>query len=275
MAALGGTSSRPACGRWTRTPAAARRCCIHRRGGDRRHVAVRRPRHMKTPARRARDRLDRQRPRPARLGAPARSSCSPAACCCWRWPWTRSPGAGRRPAERGEGEAARWGLLSTAAINEALLAGARVGVRRRGGRGRLARRRPGARLRGRARHRPPPRLLRGPARGPDVDAVYVSLPNSLHVPWSIRALEAGKHVLCEKPLSRHPEDVGAGVRPADRAGRLADGGLHVALHPQAELLELLRRRIGTCASCGPRSAFPMPPDDVANVRLSARSRAGR
>jgi predicted dehydrogenase len=53
-----------------------------------------------------------------------------------------------------------------------------------------------------------------------VEAVYISLPNSMHVEWSVRCLEAGKHVLCEKPLTRRPAEVDAAFDAAERAGRI-------------------------------------------------------
>src|ERR671937_835427 len=55
---------------------------------------------------------------------------------------------------------------------------------------------------------------------PDVEAVYISLPNSLHVEWSIAALEAGKHVLCEKPFDRSPDEVARAFDTTERRGRV-------------------------------------------------------
>ena len=72
-----------------------------------------------------------------------------------------------------------------------------------------------------------------------VDAVYVPLPNSLHVEWSIRALEAGKHVLCEKPLTRRPEDAEAAFDAAERAGRVLAEAFMWRHHPQARRLREL------------------------------------
>jgi predicted dehydrogenase len=68
----------------------------------------------------------------------------------------------------------------------------------------------------------------------------VPLPNSLHVPWSIKALEAGKHVLSEKPLTRHPADAEAAFDAADRAGRVLAEAFMWRHHPQvARLRELI------------------------------------
>jgi predicted dehydrogenase len=67
---------------------------------------------------------------------------------------------------------------------------------------------------------------------PDVDVVYVSLPNHLHAAWTIRALEAGKHVLCEKPLAVGVEEVDAIIAASERAGRVAVEGFMYLHHPQ-------------------------------------------
>src|SRR5690348_7726611 len=76
---------------------------------------------------------------------------------------------------------------------------------------------------------------------PEVEAVYVPLPNSLHVEWSVRALEAGKHVLCEKPLSRHPAEIDRAFDAAERNGRLLMEAFMYRHHPQTRrLVELIQ-----------------------------------
>jgi len=102
---------------------------------------------------------------------------------------------------------------------------------------------------------------------PDVDAVYVSLPNTLHCEWSIKALEAGKHVLCEKPLSRHPADVEAAFDAAERAGRLLSEAFMYRHNPQtARLVELVREgAIGELRVV--RSTFSYALYEPDNIRL--------
>jgi predicted dehydrogenase len=68
---------------------------------------------------------------------------------------------------------------------------------------------------------------------PDVDAVYNPLPNGLHCDWTIRALEAGKHVLCEKPLASNAEEARRMARAAERTGRALVEAFHWRYHPLA------------------------------------------
>lgn len=67
---------------------------------------------------------------------------------------------------------------------------------------------------------------------PAIEAIYNPLPNHLHVPWSVKALEAGKHVLCEKPLVLNAAEVRTLIAARDRSGKKAGEAFMVKTHPQ-------------------------------------------
>ena len=102
---------------------------------------------------------------------------------------------------------------------------------------------------------------------PGVDAVYISLPNSLHHPWTMTALAAGKHVLCEKPYTRRPAEVGEAFDAAERAGLvLMEAFMWRHTRQTQQLLELLPR-IGRLQTV--RATFSFVLENPANIRLSA------
>lgn len=75
----------------------------------------------------------------------------------------------------------------------------------------------------------------------DIDLIYNALPPSLHAQWSIKALQQGKHVLCEKPFAMDAEEAKAMVAAADASGRLLVEGYHYRFHPVfAEVERLLK-----------------------------------
>lgn len=102
---------------------------------------------------------------------------------------------------------------------------------------------------------------------PEIDAVYVSLPNTMHVEWSIKAVEAGKHVLCEKPFTRHADEVTKAFDAADRAGRLLSEAFMYRHNPQTKRLKELvdEGAIGELRLI--RSAFSYSLYDQDNIRL--------
>jgi predicted dehydrogenase len=76
---------------------------------------------------------------------------------------------------------------------------------------------------------------------PTLDAVYIALPNSLHCEWTVRALEAGKHVLCEKPLASNASEAEQMAAAANSAGRVLAEGIHNRYHPlTARITDIVR-----------------------------------
>jgi D-xylose 1-dehydrogenase (NADP+, D-xylono-1,5-lactone-forming) len=171
-------------------------------------------------------------------------------------------------------EPVRWGVLSTAGINRKVLAGAR-------GSGAVSvvavASRDGDRAAAFAAQHGIPRWHAGyPALldDPDVEAVYLPLPNALHHEWTLAALRAGKHVLCEKPYSRHPEQVTEAFALARSRGLVLSEAFMYRYSPQIRrLAELVADgTIGELRLVTASFSHPMP--DPADIRAAAELGGG-
>ena len=161
----------------------------------------------------------------------------------------------------------RWGFLSTARINRRIIAAAReseeiellaVASRER------ARAEEYARANGIERaYGSYAELL----ADEDVEALYVPLPNSLHVEWSVLALEAGKHVLCEKPLARSAAEAERAFEAAERTGRLLEEAFMYRHNPQTVRLKALVDEGAVGRVRLVRAVFSFPVQGERNIRL--------
>src|SRR5215216_647590 len=101
---------------------------------------------------------------------------------------------------------------------------------------------------------------------PDIEAVYNPLPNHLHVPWSVKAAEAGKHVLCEKPIALSAAEARTLLEVRDRTGVRIQEAFMVRTHPQwLETRRLIHSgKIGSLRSI--TGFFSYFNDDLLNIR---------
>lgn len=170
--------------------------------------------------------------------------------------------------------AVRWGIMSTARINRLFLAGASeasdVEILAVGSRTSRQAERFAEEFGIERAHGSYEALL----ADPDIEVVYIPLPNSLHTEFAVRSLRAGKHVLCEKPLSRRASEVAATFDVAEREGRLLMEAFMYRHNPQTSRLMALiaEGRIGRVRII--RAAFGFFLADSADVRLSAQLDGG-
>ena len=172
----------------------------------------------------------------------------------------------------GSGRRIRWGILGTGDINERFLPGARqaadadivaVGSRDMARASSFA-----------TRHGIPRGIgsYEGLLADPDIDAVYICLPNSLHHAWTMNALAAGKHVLCEKPYTRHPAEVDEAFAAADRAGLVLQEAFMWRHTPQTRRLMELLPAIGELQHI--RASFSFRLENPADIRVSPALEGG-
>ena len=102
---------------------------------------------------------------------------------------------------------------------------------------------------------------------PEVDVVYIPLPNHIHVLWTLKALAAGKHVLTEKPIAMHAHEIDQIIHARDAAGKLAAEAYMIVFHPQwrraKELVE--QGAIGKIAHVDAAFSYDNR-DDTDNIR---------
>ncbi|QFT59285.1 Glucose--fructose oxidoreductase precursor [Sulfitobacter sp. THAF37] len=108
----------------------------------------------------------------------------------------------------------------------------------------------------------------------EVDAVYIPLPNHLHVEWAIKALDAGKHVLCEKPLGLKAADFDPVIDARDRTGLLCAEGFMIAHHPQMQRARELLKDGSLGRLRHVSVAFSYFNDDPDNIRNQAQAGGG-
>jgi xylose dehydrogenase (NAD/NADP) len=161
----------------------------------------------------------------------------------------------------------RWGLLSTARINRRVIPAIRASAR---GRVVAVASRDQAVADSYASQWEIPRAFgsyEAMLESGDVDAIYNPLPNHLHAEWTIRALERGKHVLCEKPFALSLTDVDRMAEAARRSGRVLAEAFMYRHHPQTKQVgEWVRGgRLGEVTLV--RGIFSFQLTDPANIRM--------
>jgi predicted dehydrogenase len=101
-------------------------------------------------------------------------------------------------------------------------------------------------------------------RDPDIDVIYNPLPNSLHCEWTIRALRAGKHVLCEKPLASNASEAQRMAQAAAETGKLLGEAFHYRYHPLSDHVRALisAGAIGRLLNVEANFSVPMPATNI-------------